>query len=100
MRIYTLDSKNNISGENIKVMRIKCGISQEALAIKLQLYGLQLGQMAVYRTEIRKRAVADFELPITADVLGVSIDWLLNAKSEQVCSSNHVFQQKSRYDTD
>lgn len=44
---------------------------------KLQLAGLQLGQMAVSRIETGKRVVPDFELPILAEVLRVSTDWLL-----------------------
>lgn len=39
--------------------------------------GLQLGQMAVSRIETGKRVVPDFELPILAEVLRVSTDWLL-----------------------
>lgn len=42
-----------------------------------QLAGLQLGQMAVSRIETGKRVVPDFELPILAEVLRVSTDWLL-----------------------
>ena len=46
-------------------------------AAKLQLAGLQIGQMAVSRIETGKRVVPDFELPVIAGVLGVSTDWLL-----------------------
>ena len=35
------------------------------------------GQMAVSRIETGKRVVPDFELPILAEVLRVSTDWLL-----------------------
>lgn len=52
-------------------------VTQEELAAKLQLAGLQLGQMAVSRIETGKRVVPDFELPILAEVLRVSTDWLL-----------------------
>ena len=77
MRLYTLDDKCNISGERIREARIKAQMSQEQLAVKLQLAGLQMGQMAVSRIETGKRLVPDFELPIIADVLGVTTDWLL-----------------------
>ena len=46
-------------------------------AAKLQLAGLQIGQMAVSRIDTGKRVVPDFELPVIAGVLGVSTDWLL-----------------------
>ncbi|NCB53191.1 MAG: helix-turn-helix domain-containing protein, partial [Clostridia bacterium] len=47
------------------------------MAAKLQLAGLQMGQMAVSRIETGKRVVPDFELPVIAEVLGVTTDWLL-----------------------
>lgn len=43
----------------------------------MQLAGLQMGQMAISRIETGKRLVPDFELPILAEALGVSTDWLL-----------------------
>ena len=36
-----------------------------------------MGQMAISRIETGKRLVPDFELPILADALGVTTDWLL-----------------------
>ena len=77
MRLYTLDGKYNISGERVREARIRAGMTQDTLSAKLQLAGLQLGQMAVSRIETGKRVVPDFELPIIASVLGVSTDWLL-----------------------
>lgn len=77
MRLYTLDGKCNISGPRIREARVKAGMSQEELAVRMQLDGLQMGQMAVSRIETGKRLVPDFELPLLADALGVSTDWLL-----------------------
>lgn len=65
MRLYTLDGKKcNISGERIRQWRLNAGLTQEELAIKMQLSGLQMGQMAISRIETGKRLVADFELKI------------------------------------
>lgn len=77
MRLYTLDGKCNISGKRIREARMKAGMSQEELAVRMQLAGLQMGQMAVSRIETGKRLAPDFELPLLADALGVSTDWLL-----------------------
>lgn len=77
IRLYTLDGKCNISGSRVKAARLKNKMSQEELAIKMQLAGLQMGQMAISRIETGKRLVPDFELPILADALGVTTDWLL-----------------------
>lgn len=77
MRLYTLGDRFNLCGERVRKVRMRMGWSQEELAAKLQLAGLQLGQMAVSRIETGKRVVPDFELPILAEVLRVSTDWLL-----------------------
>lgn len=77
MRLYTLGERYNLCGERVRETRTRAGWSQEELAAKLQLAGLQLGQMAVSRIETGKRVVPDFELPILAEVLRVSTDWLL-----------------------
>lgn len=77
MRLYTLGDRFNLCGERVREPRMRMGWSQEELAAKLQLAGLQLGQMAVSRIETGKRVVPDFELPILAEVLRVSTDWLL-----------------------
>lgn len=74
---YTLDGRFNLCGKRVREARIKAGMSQDTLAAKLQLAGLQIGQMAVSRIETGKRVVPDFELPVIAGVLGVSTDWLL-----------------------
>ena len=77
MRIYTPDGRCNLSGERVREARLRLFLSQEALAVKLQLLGLQIGQMAVSRIETGKRLVPDFELPILAEALGVTTDCLL-----------------------
>lgn len=82
MRLYTLDGKYNLSGERVRERRVQMGLSQDTLAAKLQLAGLQIGQMAVSRIETGKRVVPDFELPIIANVLGVTTDWLLGKEEK------------------
>ena len=77
MRLYTLDGRCNVCGERKREARIRAGWTQDTMAAKLQLAGLQTGQMAVSRIETGKRVVPDFELPVIAEVLGVTTDWLL-----------------------
>ena len=57
MRLYTLDGKCNISGERIKSARTKAKLTQDQLAARLQVAGLQMGQMAISRIESGKRLV-------------------------------------------
>jgi len=82
IRLYTLNGKCNISGTRVKAARIKNKMSQDELAAKMQLAGLQMGQMAISRIETGKRLVPDFELPILAEALGVSTDWLLGQEDD------------------
>ncbi len=77
MRIYKAGNRCNISGIRIREARKRAKISQGMLAARLQIRGLQLEQMAISRIETGLRVVADFELPILADALDVTVDWLL-----------------------
>ena len=75
MRLYTLDGKKcNICGERIRQWRTDNGLTQEELAIKMQLHCLQLGQMAISRIETGRRVVTDFELKLFSSVLGLSMN--------------------------
>lgn len=77
MRIYTLGERCNIAGVRVKEARKRAGLSQGMLAARLQVRGLQVEQMAISRMETGQRVIADFELPILADALDVTISWLL-----------------------
>ena len=77
MRLSLQNEKSNISGARVRLARQFIGLSQEALAGRLQLMGLQLGQMAISRIETGKRIVPDFELPLLARALNVKVRWLL-----------------------
>lgn len=58
-------------------------LSQEQLAAKLQLAGLNITQKAVSRMETGKRVIADYELPYLADVLDVTIYYLFGMEEIQ-----------------
>ncbi|MDE6107442.1 MAG: helix-turn-helix domain-containing protein [Oscillospiraceae bacterium] len=77
MRIYKPGDRCNISGLRVKEARKKAKLSQGMLAARLQVRGLQVEQMAISRIETGLRVVADFELPILADALDVTVEWLL-----------------------
>ena len=63
-------------------------LSQEQLAAKLQLAGLNITQKAVSRMETGKRVIADYELPYLADVLDVTIYYLLGMEEIQRADNN------------
>lgn len=77
MKIYGFDSKCNICGENIQQIRARKKVTQTDLAARLQVRGVQLNQNSICRIEKGKRVVADYELLVIADALGVSVLELL-----------------------
>ena len=77
MNLYDYHGKYNCSGARICDRRKELKLSQEQLAAKLQLAGLEISQRAISRVENGLRVVPDFELKYFADALEVSPLWLL-----------------------
>ena len=77
MKIYGYDNRCNICGSNIEKIRRQKKVTQTELAARLQVRGVQLNQNSVCRIEKGKRVVADDELLVIADALGVTVDILL-----------------------
>ena len=72
------DGRNNLCGEKIAAFRIEKGLSQRALADKLQLVGLDIDKNAIQRIECGKRFVTDIELMHLTKALNVSYQQLLD----------------------
>lgn len=77
MKIFRPDGKCNISGPQIRAVREEIGLSQEQLAAKIQLNGLNITQKAISRMETGARVVADYELIYLAQALKITVDELL-----------------------
>mgnify|MGYP002532186651 FL=1 len=82
MKIYDFNGKKNICGERIHEARTRQRLSQADLAARLQIAGVIIERDSVSRIEIGTRFVADYELMILADVLSVSVDWLLGIEKD------------------
>lgn len=80
MKIYRPDGRCNIAGIQIKLSRENLKLSQEQLAVKIQLLGYNITQQSISRIETGDRLVADFELKYFAQALNVSILYLLGEK--------------------
>lgn len=78
MKIYSYKGKKNLCGEKIRMARLKKRISQKDLAAKLQVNGVTIERDCISRIEIGTRFVADYELKVLAEILGVSVEWLLH----------------------
>ena len=77
MKIYDYNGKKNISGDRIREARQKMRLSQTDLAARMQVEGVLIERDSISRIEIGARFVPDYELPVFAKVLNVSVDCLL-----------------------
>ena len=78
--MYKNYGRRNLCGIRVAELRkkIRPVVSQRALADMLQLAGLDVDKNAVQRIESGKRFVTDIELKALAQVLGVTVEKLLN----------------------
>jgi len=81
MKIYWNKRYNskNIIGNKIKALRNQQGLTQKALAEKLQLEGFEFSDLTILRIEQGKRFVPDYEVLALAKFFNVSTDFLLEA---------------------
>jgi len=72
------DGTLNICGNKIMELCKEKGLSQRALADKLQLTGMDLNKNAIQQIESGKRFVTDIELKAFAEFFNVTADVLVN----------------------
>ncbi len=78
MRVRKQELGNcNISGERIESRRKSIGMKQKDLLTQLQVRGIDLNASGLSKLEGQLRSINDYELVALADVLGVSINWLV-----------------------
>lgn len=76
--------EGNICGEKVRLGRAihKPPLTQEELAVKLNLMGMDFTKVIISRIEKNQRHVADGELKMLAKALGVSMEWLCTDDDE------------------
>lgn len=79
MKIYNYNGSKNISGERIYQARTSQRMSQADLAARMQVRGVTIEREAISKIETGIRFVADYELRVFSEVLGVSLEWLTDA---------------------
>ncbi len=67
----------NIIGKRVTEAWLAQGMKQVELLAKLQLAGIDISVPALSLLEGQKRPVSEIELNALADILNVSVDWLL-----------------------
>ena len=74
MEITKYNNVKNISGNKLKELRKNAKMSQQDLAEKLQLEGIDLTSKEISKIETNNRLVQDFELFAFAKIFKVSAD--------------------------
>lgn len=72
----------NLIGARVTEARKARGMKQVELLAKLQLAGIDMSVPALSLLEGQKRPVSDIELTALADILHVSVDWLLGREEK------------------
>ena len=72
----------NLIGARVTQARKVLGMKQTELLAKLQLAGIDMSIPALSLLEGQKRPVSDKELVALADILHVSVNWLLSREED------------------
>ena len=83
-----INGKSNLSGKLIENHRLQKNISREELAQQLQLLGLDLDRVQIFRIEKGKMLVKDFELITICKVLDINYEELKKELDNELKSSN------------
>ena len=81
LRAQPLGSKNLV-GARVETARKSQGIKQKELLAQLQVRGVDLSASGLSKLEGQLRSVTDFELLALADILNVSLRWLLTGEEK------------------
>ena len=73
---------NNVVGKYIKKIREQQGLTQEQLAIRIEMAGWQVDRFIVSKIERGDRQVSDVEAGLIAQALGVSVSGLFGEADE------------------
>lgn len=71
----------NMAGARVELIRKQSGMKQKELLAQLQVRGIDMNASGLSKLEGQIRFVNDHELVALADILGVSVDWLLGREA-------------------
>lgn len=73
----------NIVGVRVEQARKAKKMKQRELLTKLQVRGIELNASGLSKLEGQLRSVTDIELVTLADILDVSVEWLLTGEEKE-----------------
>lgn len=82
LRKQALGTRNMV-GARVELARKQKGMKQKELLAQLQVRGIDMNASGLSKLEGQVRCVMDFELAALADILGVSVDWLLGREEHR-----------------
>lgn len=97
MKIYWNGKSKNIIGNKLKKLRKNAGLTQKALAEKLQLEGCEFSDLTILRIERGDRFVPDYELLAIAKFFNISTDELLSSYTIANEGFVRIAEQKGNY---
>ena len=71
----------NLIGARVEQARKGLGMKQKELLAQLQVNGVDMNASALSKLEGQVRSVNDFEIVAMANILNVSVDWLLGREN-------------------
>lgn len=77
MKVYDFAGKKNVAGDRIHQRRTAMRLSQADLAARMQIKGVLIEREAISKMETGDRFITDYELMTFAEVLDVSMEWLV-----------------------
>lgn len=80
-RKYTLGNRNLV-GQKVEQTRRLRGLKQKELLSQLQIRGIEMNSSGLSKLEGQTRCVTDIELLALADILEVSVDYLLGRTND------------------
>lgn len=75
--------EKNLIGKKLKFLRKQNRLSQQKLAVKLQLAGMDIGKNTITRIETNQRSVTDMELKAPVEVFQVTYEYFLDGLLEK-----------------
>ena len=85
------NNKSNATGKIIKKLRKSRGLSRDDFSNKLMLLGIDINRDGIYRIEVGKRIIKDFELSAMSIVLDCTeTEMLKECKEDLIRNGSYI----------
>lgn len=78
MKRIIFGENKNLIYKNLKLARVKKGLTQSELAAKMQTMNVNIDQQMISKIEHNNRIVTDYELACFCNILGISLADMLS----------------------